>query len=140
MAGRRVSALGAAWGAVATLLSALALGACSTAGASPKQTVEDFYRALGRQDVTAACEVVSYAGKPLAGDDVTLCRSGFQAIGELATPADLTALSAVTVPDLPASGDRAGVRADQLTGVPTAYRQDLTLVRIDGRWFIDSPM
>ena len=138
MAARRALVVRSSGSLVMAVL--IGLGGCSSSGGSPSQSVEAFYRALGRKDVAAACEVVSYAGKPRAGDDITLCRSGFQAIGEIATPADLSALTSVTVPDLAPNGDRFTVGADHLTGVPTAYRQDLTLVRIDGRWFIDSPM
>ncbi|HMT32889.1 MAG TPA: hypothetical protein PKC73_12430 [Dermatophilaceae bacterium] len=138
MAARRALVVRSSGSLVMAVL--IGLGGCSSSGGSPSQSVEAFYRALGRKDVAAACEVVSYGGKPLAGDDITLCRSGFQAIGELATPADLSALASVSAPDIPTNGDHAGVLADQLTGVPTAYRQNLTLVRIDGRWYIDSPM
>ena len=46
-----------------------------------------------------------------------------------------------TVPDGAVTDSKiADMAWSKLTGVPTAYRQDLTLVRIDGRWFIDSPM
>lgn len=117
----------------------VAPSACSSAGSSPQSAVETFFRALGAKDTATACSVVAYAGRPLAGDDVTLCRSGFDAVVAEGTPADLDALRTATVGAVAVSGDHATVRAEDLSGVPTAYRQPLALVRVGGQWYVDVP-
>lgn len=132
--GRR--ALG--WWLAGTLIVGLA-GCSASAGSSPEEAAQTFFRSLGAKDTKAACGVVAYAGKPLAGDDLTLCASGFDSVVAVAGADDLTALRGSAVSGAQVYGDKATVRADQLTGVPTAYRQDLGLVRVDGRWYLDIP-
>ncbi|MBK6443099.1 MAG: hypothetical protein IPH27_07530 [Actinomycetales bacterium] len=120
------------------------LTACSTPspGAdTPEAAVTTFYRALGAKDTGAACALVAYNGIPLSGDDITLCRSGFDAIvTDIATPEELAALGSTSATGSTVTGDTATVRADQLTGVPAAYREDVSLVRVAGRWYILSPL
>ena len=76
------------------------LTACSTPspGAdTPEAAVTTFYRALGAKDTGAACALVAYNGIPLSGDDITLCRSGFDAIvTDIATPEELAALGSTS--------------------------------------------
>ncbi len=107
---------------------------------TPQAAVETFYRALGGRDTATACAMSAYAGRPLAGDDLVLCRSGFDAVvAQVAEADELAALRSTTVSGASVDGDHASVRADQMTGVPTAYRRDVSLVRVDGHWFIDTP-
>ena len=120
------------------------LTACSSPspGAdTPEAAVTTFYRVLGAKDTGAACALVAYNGIPLSGDDITLCRSGFDAIvTDIATPEELAALGSTSATGSTVTGDTATVRADQLTGVPAAYREDVSLVRVAGRWYILSPL
>ena len=81
--------------ALAVVVALAGLTACSSApvGETPESTVAGFYRALGAKDSAAACALVAYDGKPLAGDDVLLCRSGFDTIiTDVATPEELACL------------------------------------------------
>jgi hypothetical protein len=128
---------------VAVVVALAGLTACSSApvGETPESTVAGFYRALGAKDSAAACALVAYDGKPLAGDDVLLCRSGFDTIiTDVATPEELAALTSASVTGAAVDGDQATVTADQMTGVPAAYREDVNLVRVGGRWYIESPL
>lgn len=123
----------------------LGVAGCSGApaapgGDSPEAAVSTFYRALGAKDSAAACAVVAYDGKPLSGDDITLCRSGFDVVvTQVASADELAALTQAHATGATVTGDRAVVGADQVTGVPAAYRQDVQLVRVGGRWYIESP-
>jgi len=60
-------------------------------------------------------------------------------VAQVAEADELAALRSTTVSGATVDGDHASVRADQMTGVPTAYRRDVSLVRVDGHWFIDTP-
>ena len=135
----RLSREGPARTIAAAALLVTGLCGCLSPGSSPQSAVETFLRALGAKDTATACSVVAYAGQPLAGDDVTLCRSGFDAVVAEGTPTDLDALRSATVVAVSVSGDRATVRAEDLSGVPTAYRQPLALVRVGGQWYVDVP-
>lgn len=141
----RTRALAAVRLAAAVLLAlstTVAVGGCSSGpgGESPEAAVEAFYRALGAKDTAAACSVIAYSGKPLAGDDILLCRTGFDTVVEdVASPDELAAFASATVTGSTITGDTAVVHADQLTGVPAAYRDDVSLVRVAGRWYIESP-
>ncbi len=131
--------------ALTGLIVVSGLAACSTSSTpgadTPHAAVTMFYRALGAKDTAAACALVAYSGKPLAGDDILLCRSGFDAIvTDIATREELVALASTTAVGSTIDGDNATVRADQLTGVPAAYREDVSLVRVAGRWYIVSPL
>lgn len=119
------------------------LGGCSgpiPGGDTPESAVAAFYRALGAKDSAAACALVAYDGKPLAGDDITLCRSGFDVVvTQIAGADELAGLAQASASAATVTGDNAIVRAEALTGVPAAYRQDVKLVRVAGRWYIESP-
>lgn len=120
----------------------LGLGLCVTGcsappGATPQGALQTFLRALGSGDTSTACSVVAYDEKPLQGDDILLCRSGFDAVvRDIATPTELAQLRAATVTEAIVTGDRAVVRADMITGVPAAYQQEVSLVRSAGAWYI----
>lgn len=122
--------------APALLLAGLA--GCSGADAdTPQAALQTFYRALGAKDVAAACAVVGYDARPLQGDEIALCRSGFEAVvNGVASEAELAGLRAATVTGAQISGDHATIRADQISGVPEAYRQEATLIRSGGRWWV----
>ena len=103
--------------------------------------MEAFYRALGAKDTTTACGLVAYSGIPLSGDDLVLCRSGFDAVvTQVATSEELGQLRTTTVTGATIDGARAQVRAEDITGLPAAYRQAVSLVLVGGRWFIESPL
>lgn len=117
----------------------LARRGSSVGAGSPEAAVESFYHALGAKDTATACAMTAYAGHPLAGDDVTLCRSGFDAVvDQVASAEDLAALRALTVTGATVTGETATVTADQLSGAPAAYREDVALVRVDGHWFVET--
>lgn len=107
---------------------------------TPEATLEAYYRAIGGKDTAAACELTSYAGAPLKGSDLTLCRSGLDAVvRDAASPDDLTKLRSAHVTRATVTGDRATVAGGDVTGVPAAYQVDITLVRVDGTWYVDTP-
>jgi len=128
----------------AGLLGLAGLTACSSpaaGGETPQSTVAAFYHALGAKDSAGACALVAYNGTPLAGNDVLLCQTGFDTIiKDVATPEELAGLTSASVTGAAVEGDNATIRADQLTGVPAAYREDVSLVRVGGRWYIESPL
>ncbi len=121
----------------------LTLGACTTdraaGGADPAQTVETFMHAVGAKDPAAACAVVSSDGQPLAGTPLAQCRLGLEKVlADVQDPGDLDKLKAAKVTGADVAGDRATVRKAQITGVPADYQNDIDLLRLDGRWYIDS--
>lgn len=102
--------------------------------------MQTFLRALGSADSAMVCSIVAYDDRPLQGDDIALCRSGFDTVArDVATPSELAQLRQATVTDAVVTGDRAVVRADQITGVPSAYQVEVALVRVDGRWYVVTP-
>jgi hypothetical protein len=123
--------------------AALALGvaACSTdkSGASPAQTVETFMRAIGAKDPDTACAQVSTSGRPLAGTALDQCREGLQKVlAAVQDPGDLEKLKAAKVTGAEVTGDKATVKATQIIDVPDGYQNDIDLLRLSGRWYIDS--
>ncbi len=123
------------------LLSLVACSASAAGGETPQSTLAAFYHALGARDSAGACALVAYNGRPLAGNDVLLCQTGFDTIiKDVATPDELASLTTASVAGAAVDGDNATIIADQLTGVPAAYREDVSLVRVAGRWYIVSPL
>lgn len=121
------------------LLVAAALGACSSPPPGPEQTAQGFLRALGSKDTAAACSVVAFDGKPLGGDDVPLCRTGFDTMVNDVLPADeLTRLREATVTGVRVEGDSATIAEGQVSGELTAYLGEIELVRVDGRWYVNT--
>lgn len=121
-----------------------AAGACSgtdraEGSSSPTQTVTAFMHALGGKDADAACAQVSTAGKPLADAGFDDCKEGLEKVlADLNDPAEIAKLKAATVTGAQVTGDKATVTKDQITNVPQGYQNDIDLVRIGGRWYIDS--
>lgn len=121
------------------VLVAAAAAACSGAPPGPEQTAQSFLRALGARDTAAACSVVAFDGKPLGGDDVALCRTGFDTMVNDVLPADeLTRLREATVTGVRVEGDRANVAEGQVSGELTAYLGEIELVRVEGRWYVNT--
>jgi hypothetical protein len=128
--------------AMVTGAIALGLGACTSreeGGASPAQTVEAFMRAIGAKDPDTACAQVSTGGKPLAGTALDQCREGLQKVlADVQDPGDLDKLKAAKVTGAQVDGDEATVKAIQIVDVPDGYQNDIDLLRLSGRWYIDS--
>ncbi len=128
--------------AVAALVLCAALAGCSSGssgGQGPEQAVETFMRAVGAKDPAAACAVVASGGRPLTGTGLAQCRLGLEKVLlEVQDPGDLDKLKTAVVTGAQIDGDRATVRKDQITGVPPDYQNDIDLLRLDGRWYIDS--
>lgn len=132
---------GAARSGAGLALAVVALAGCASSR-SPQATVEEFLHALGARDTDRACALLATGQapyRPLAGDDLLLCSSGLRAaVTDPARADDLAALRTATVTGAEVTGEAALVRADQLQGVPTAYRSDMALVRVDGQWYLRS--
>jgi len=132
---RRLAAAGAAGSFV------LGVAGCSKdeGGASPARTVETFMRAIGGKDPDTACAQVSTGGKPLAGTALEQCREGLQKVlADVQDPGDLEKLKAAKVTGAQVDGDKATVKATEIADVPDGYRNDIDLLRLSGRWYIDS--
>jgi hypothetical protein len=59
-------------------------------------------------------------------------------LAALNDPTEIAKLKAATVTGATVTGDKATVAKTQIVGVPEGYQNDIDLVRIDGRWYIDS--
>jgi hypothetical protein len=122
-----------------------ALAACgsgpdvATGSASPTETVAAFMHALGDKNSDAACAQVSTGGKRLQDSGLDQCKDGLEKVlGALNDPQEIARLKAATVTGATVTGDRATVGKAQIVGVPEGYQNDIDLVRLDGRWYIDS--
>ena len=133
-------------GAVATLAAALlglVLAGCTGGGAegadSPQAAVTTFFHALGDKDSGRACTVISTQGRALDGVPLQQCELGFDRVLEtLDGQQDVAALIRAQVTGAQVSGDRATVTKGQITQVPDGFESDIDLVRLGGRWYIDS--
>lgn len=95
--------------------------------------------ALGAKDPDAACAQVSTGGKRLADTALSDCKEGLQKVlAEVSDPSEFTKLSSATVTGATINGDKATVTAAQISNVPAGYQNDVDLVKLDGRWYIDS--
>ncbi len=127
--------------AAAAVVIALTLGGCSKdeAGTGPAQTVQTFMRAIGAKEPDTACAQVSTAGKRLAGTALDQCREGLtKVLADVQDPGDLEKLKAARVTGAQVDGDMATVKAAQIADVPDGFQNDVDLLRIGGRWYIDS--
>ena len=94
---------------------------------------------IGNKNADAACAQVSTQGQPLTGAGLDQCKQGLASVlASLTDPAEIAQLQAATVTGASVSGDKATVRKDQITSVPPGYQNDVDLLRIGGRWYIDS--
>ncbi|MEP6649769.1 MAG: hypothetical protein ABJA74_07610 [Lapillicoccus sp.] len=129
--------------AVAAL--ALALAGCSSGpdgaagSASPTEAVAAFMHALGDKNSDAACSQVSTGGQALTNVGFDQCKEGLQKVlADLNDPAEIAKLKSATVTGATVNGDKATVSKGQITNVPAGYENDIDLVKVNGRWYIDS--
>lgn len=106
---------------------------------TPQVAVETFFHAIGEKDPEAACSVVSTDGAPLQGTPLDQCRTGFEKVlGTVQDQGDIELLKAAKVTGASVTGDRATILSAQITQVPAGFENDIDLVRLGGRWYIDS--
>ena len=129
----------------APVVAVVALAGCSTTpdaapgSASPSEAVASFMHALGDKNSDAACAQVSTGGQPLTKAGLDQCKEGLEKVlADLDDPAEIAKLKAASVTGATVTGDKATVAKDQITNVPDGYQNDIDLVRINGRWYIDS--
>ena len=107
--------------------------------ASPAEAVATFMHALGDKNSDAACSQVSTGGQPLTNAGYDQCKEGLEKVlADLDDPAEIAKLKAATVTGATVNGDKATVAKEQITNVPAGYENDIDLVKINGRWYIDS--
>ena len=128
--------------ALAGLAAAAALSACSGGdggGATPQVAVETFFHAIGDKDPGAACSVVATGGARLSGTPLDQCKVGFQKVLDtVQDQGDIALLKGATVTGAKITGDKATILSAQITKVPDGFQNDIDLVQLDGRWYIDS--
>ncbi len=124
---------------------AVTLAGCSTApdaaagSSSPREAVVAFMHALGDKNSDAACAQVSTGGQPLTNAGLDQCKEGLQKVlADLNDPSEIAKLKSATVTGATVNGDKATVAKGQITNVPEGYQNDIDLVKINGRWYIDS--
>ncbi len=123
----------------AFVVSFAALSSCSTSAPGPDQTAQDFLRALGSKDTTAACAVVAFDGKPLAGDDLLLCRTGYDSlVNDVIPPDELAQLRSATVTGVTVNGDTATIPDGQISADLADYLGQIGLVRVNERWYVNT--
>ena len=123
----------------------LVLAGCTRApdvavgSASPAEAVATFMHALGQKNADAACSQVSTGGQPLTNAGYDQCKEGLQKVlAALDDPAEIAKLKSATVSGATVNGDKATVTKEQISNVPAGYENDIDLVKINGRWYIDS--
>ncbi len=124
---------------------AVTLAGCSAApdaaagSNSPTEAVVAFMHALGDKNSDAACAQVSTGGQPLTNAGLDQCKEGLQKVlADLNDPSEIAKLKSATVTGATVNGDKATVAKGQITNVPEGYQNDIDLVKINGRWYIDS--
>lgn len=135
--------VGAALAGFVSVGAAVALGGCTSSApdqSTPQAALTSLYHALGHKDFAQACQVIASNGSPTSGTAGQQCVAGLTSIfGQVPDPqGDLPKLAAATVTGASITGDTAKVAADQITGLPAGYATDVELVRVDGRWYVDS--
>jgi limonene-1,2-epoxide hydrolase len=130
---------------VGLLVGGVGLAGCSSApetatgSAAPTEAVATFMHALGNKDTDAACAQVSTGGQRLQDAGLDQCKEGLEKVlAALHDPTEIAKLKSATVTGATVTGDKATVAKAQIVGVPDGYQNDIDLVRIDGRWYIDS--
>ena len=130
---------------VAAAAVTLALAGCSrgpdiaAGSASPAEAVASFMHALGDKNSDAACSQVSTGGQPLTNAGYDQCKEGLEKVlADLNDPGEIAKLKSATVTGASVNGDKATVTKEQITNVPAGYENDIDLVKINGRWYIDS--
>ncbi len=141
----RHSRLAGALLGIGLLAGAPGVAACSSApetatgSASPTEAVAGFMHALGDKNSDAACAQVSTGGQRLQDAGLDQCKEGLEKVlAALNDPTEIAKLKSATVTGATVNGDKATVAKAQIVGVPDGYQNDIDLVRIDDRWYIDS--
>jgi len=125
--------------AAATVLSSCSSGGGDGGAATPQVAVETFFHAIGDKDPGAACSVVSTGGSRLSGTPLDQCKLGFQKVLDaVQDQGDIALLKKASVTGAKITGDKATILSGQITKVPDGFQNDIDLVRLDGRWYIDS--
>jgi hypothetical protein len=107
--------------------------------ASPTEAVAAFMHALGEKNSDAACSQVSTGGKPLTDAGFDQCKEGLEKVlADLNDPDEIAQLKTASVTGATVNGDKATVTKAQITNVPDGYQNDIDLVKLGGRWYIDS--
>ena len=107
--------------------------------ASPTEAVAAFMHALGEKNSDAACSQVSTGGQPLTNAGFDQCKEGLEKVlADLDDPGEIAQLKSATVTGATVTGDKATVSKAQITNVPDGYQNDIDLVKLNGRWYIDS--
>ena len=134
-----MATVGVAGLVVATVLSACSSGGGDGGAATPQVAVETFFHAIGDKDPTAACSVVSTGGARLSGTSLDQCKLGFQKVlDSVQDQGDIALLKGATVTGATVTADKATILSAQITKVPDGFQNDIDLVRLEGRWYIDS--
>lgn len=131
----------------AVLLAASMMSACGSGGtpaagnATPETVAENFLRSIGDDNADAFCTSITTddGTKPRVQDDKQLkeCKDGFtQLFGSVKGEKATAAATPVTVKDATVNGDRATITSDQIDGV--APGGTLSLVKLDGAWYVDA--
>ena len=130
---------------VAAVAAVLVLTGCTrgpdvaAGSASPTEAVAAFMHALGDKDSDAACSQVSTGGRALTDAGFDQCKEGLKKVlADLNDPAEIAKLKSALVTGATVNGDKATVAKEQITNVPAGYENDIDLVKINGRWYIDS--
>lgn len=123
----------------------LVLGGCTrtpdvaAGSASPAEAVAAFMHALGEKNADAACSQVSTGGQPLTNAGYDQCKEGLQKVlADLDDPGEIAQLKTATVTGATVNGNKATVSKEQISNVPAGYENEIDLVNINGRWYIDS--
>ena len=129
----------------APVVAVVALAGCSTTpdaatgSASPSEAVASFMHALGDKNSDAACAQVSTGGQPLTKAGLDQCKEGLEKVlADLNDPDEIAQLKTASVTGATVSGDKATVSKAQITNVPDGFQNDIDLVKLNGRWYIDS--
>lgn len=130
--------------AVATALTLLLVGCTrgpdvAAGSTSPTDAVAAFMHALGDKNSDAACSQVSTGGQPLTNAGFDQCKEGLEKVlADLDDPNELAQLKSAQVTGAAVNGDKATVSKEQIRNVPAGFENDIDLVKINGRWYIDS--
>ena len=135
----RLCALVVAGALVATVTGCTSAPDVAAGSASPTEAVAAFMHALGDKSSDAACSQVSTGAQPLTDAGFDQCKEGLEKVlADLNDPDEIAQLKTASVTGATVSGDKATVSKAQITNVPDGFQNDIDLVKLNGRWYIDS--
>ncbi len=135
----RLCALAVAGALLATVTGCTSAPDVAAGSASPTEAVAAFMHALGEKNSAAACARVSTGGQPLTNAGFDQCKEGLEKVlADLNDPDEIAQLKTASVTGATVSGDKATVSKAQITNVPDGFQNDIDLVKLNGRWYIDS--